>query len=183
MGIPLKDIKEKCCDSSLETFEIINGDNLDKDNPTCDKIVECSNKYILVEEKSIVLKFFDSCCKELGKNLEDYRYNEDDLEKLDIEDLFGLVKSIDNNLKERLLSQSITALLSSSLSKVSNTTYILTSKYNEKKASNMPIFYLFCKTNTPIDRLISTALSRYKKQIFIECNDLKDYLNKKGCNK
>ena len=57
MGIPLTRIKQNCCDSHLSTYTIIDGDSLDNSGSTCDKIIECIDKYILIEEKSMSFGF------------------------------------------------------------------------------------------------------------------------------
>ena len=65
---------------------------------------------------------------------------------------------------------------------INNMTHILATQRDSNKTHNMQIFYLYCKSGKPIDRIMSTYLSRYRKNIFIECNDLKSYLqNKPEC--
>ena len=82
--------------------------------------------------------------------------------------------------KEVILATKITNLLSSSLEKVSNTTAILCNEieYDSSKTRGMPVFYLYCETGTPIDRIMYSWLSRYKKNVFIECQTLKEKLEK-----
>jgi hypothetical protein len=174
VGICLESIKEGCCDNLLNDFTIIPADVLDTHNSTCDKVIECSNRYILVEEKSIVIGFLHECCNELGANFDSYKYGVND-EYLKIEDVLQLVHNLSREKKEVLLSTKIVNLLSSSLEKVSNTTAILCneSEYDTGKTRGMSTFYLYCKTGTPIDRIMYNWLSRYKKNVFIECQDLK----------
>ena len=181
MAIPIKQIKEGCCDSDLNSLclSIIDGDALDKVNPTCDKIVECRDKYVLVEEKSLLLGFFMRCCQELHKNLETYKYDNSGVTYLKISDVITLIHTLDVNVKERILAENTTHLLNSSLNKVSHTTHILATRFNSNKTANMPIFYLYCNSGKPIDRIMSAWLSRNnKKQVFIECTDLKSYLQR-----
>ena len=181
MGIPLKSIKEGCCDNSLVNFTIIDGDELDFIGSTCDKIIECDDTYILVEEKSLLFGFFNACFKEISLDIEEYKYENNDIIYLNIDDVIEKINDIDIEVKKRLLSENITNLLSSSLKKVSNTTHLLATQFENTKTANMPIFYLYCNSGKPIDTLMALWLSRYKKNIFIECNDLKNYLQNKSC--
>lgn len=178
MAIPIKQIKEGCCDSDLNSLSlsIIDGDALDNANPTCDKIIECRDKYVLVEEKSLLLSFFDKCCRECSKDFETYKYDNSGVTYLKISAVIALIHTLDVNVKERILAENTTHLLNSSLNKVSHTTHILATKFNSTKTANMPIFYLYCNSGKPIDRIMSTWLSRDRKSVFIECADLKSYL-------
>ncbi|MEA2099037.1 MAG: hypothetical protein U9P72_02805 [Campylobacterota bacterium] len=176
MGIPVDTIKEGCCDNDLSNFIIIDGDDLDIIGSTCDKIIKCNDKYILVEEKSLLFGFFNECFNEMNIDIEEYKYLENDIVHLKIDDVIEKINGMDTEVKKRLLSENITNLLSSSLKKVSNTTHILATKFDNTKTANMPIFYLYCNSGKPIDGIMSRWLSRYKKDIFIECNALKDDL-------
>ena len=177
MGICLASIKQGCCDSELSDLTIIEADALDTDNSTCDKVIECNDRYVLVEEKSIFIGFLHECCNELNKDFDSYKYG-DNNENLNIEELLELVHTLSKESKEMILSKKITNLLLSSLDKVSNTTAILCneSEYDTSKTRGMSTFYLYCKTGTAIDRIMYLWLSRYKKNIFIECQDLKEKL-------
>ena len=177
MGICLASIKQGCCDNTLNDFTIIEADALDTDNSTCDKVIECNDRYILIEEKSIFIGFLHECCNELNEDFDSYKYG-DNNENLNIEGLLELVHTLSKESKEILLSNKITNLLLSSLDKVSNTTAILCNEaeYDTSKTRGMSTFYLYCKTGTPIDRIMYLWLSRYKKNVFIECKDLKEKL-------
>jgi len=178
VGIPLKSIKQGCCDNHLR---FVDGDLLDNVGSTCDKIIECDDKYILVEEKSLLLGFFNLCLNEINLDMEDYKYEEKSITYLRIDDILEIIHTIDTEIKKRLLSENMTNLLLSSLKKVSNTTHILATQFDNTKTADMPIFYLYCNSGKPIDRVISSWLSRNRKNIFIECNDLKNYLQNKSC--
>jgi len=173
VAIPLGKIKENCCDNDLSAFSITDGDELDKINSTCDKIIECSNKYILVEEKSILLGFFDKCCINLGKSLEDYKYVNYDIEYLKISDVISLIQSIAISEKKLMLSEIITSLLFSSAKKISNTTSLLCKQDETDKTDGILTFYLYCSSGHPIDTILYSWLSGYKNNIFLECQDLK----------
>ncbi len=176
MGIPIEYIKQGCCDSQLSSFSIINADKLDDIGSTCDKVIDCNNKYILVEEKSILIGFFHKCCMELGKNFDSYKYTIDNIEYLKLTELMKLIRSLDKSTKKMLLSEKIVDLLTSSPKKASNTTDILCKKYDNTKTSDMSVFYLYCNSGKPIDMIMYSWLSRYKNNIFIECQALKQKL-------
>lgn len=175
MAIPISAVKQKCCDNDLSSFTIIDGDTLDQNGSTCDKIIECADKYILVEEKSLLLSFCDLCCREVGHNLESYKYNENNVIYLRITDVIKLIQPMDENIKKRILAEMTSSMLATSLNKVSNTTHILSTdcKFDKNKAKNMKTLYLYCKSGKPIDIIMATWLSRNQKTPFIECATLK----------
>ena len=180
MAIPLKSIKEKCCDSHLTSFPIIEMDCLDNVGSTCDKVIECKDKYFLVEEKSITLSFLDNCCRELNLKLDDFKYLEENKKYLNITEVIQLIQPMHIEVKRRILSDTIVNLTNSSAKKSSNTTDILNKKFDSQKTSNMPIFYLYCNSGKPIDVIIHRLLAKYKKTTFIECLKLKEKLEE-GC--
>lgn len=179
MGIPLETLKEGCCAYPSSITKIIDGDSLDHNGSTCDKVIECDDKYILVEEKSFLLGFFTACCLEQNRSLGDF-LSSDILDDA----LFDLIDTIGADAKRRLFAESITALFMSSLAKASNTTHILATRHNSNKTSDMPIIFLYCKSGKPIDKLASLVLSKLKnekKQVMVECKQLEKFLQKKGC--
>jgi len=181
VGIHLKSLKEGCCDKYPSSLSYLDGDDFDANRATCDKIIECDDKYILVEEKSFVLGFFNACCEESKKSLGNF------MKDGVITD--GIIPFIDEKFsleeKKRIFAESVTKLFMSSLDKVSNTTHILATSYNNDKSKNMPIIYLYCNSGkSKIDRLASLSLAKYKnekKQVMVECNKLEKFLEKKGC--
>lgn len=183
MGISIKNLSEGCCEDIEKLPNIFKGDELDPNNETCDIIIECEDKYILVEEKSLFLGFFNECCKIGGENLGFYKSDD----KSEIKDeLIEKIHKLENSKKNELFAQNVATLLMSSLEKVSTTTNILSTdpSFDNNKAKAMPTFYLYCETNTKIDELAKVLLRKYmnnKKQTFIECKRLTEYLNKKGC--
>lgn len=182
MAIPIKEIKEGCCDNDLGSLglTVIDGDALDNVKPTCDKIIECPDKYILVEEKSFLLGFLHRCCQELRVDFETYKYKNVDTIYLKMSDLTELIHILDPDVKDKILAQTVTDLFLSSLEKVSNTTFILATKFDCVKAENKKIFYLYCKSGKAVDTIMSVWMSSYnrKKKVFIECTDLKNYLQR-----
>ncbi len=176
MDILVSSIKEGCCNSHLSSYFTIDMDCLDDVGSTCDKVIECNDKYYLVEEKSIVFAFLNNCCKEIGKILDDYKYNDNNSVYLKIDDVITLIQSIHIEVKKRILSDTIVNLIHDSAKKSSNTTDILNKQFNSSKTSNMSIFYLYCNSGTPIDRIINRILEKYKRTFFIECLKLQEKL-------
>ncbi|MFT5835760.1 MAG: hypothetical protein ACI9RG_000653 [Sulfurimonas sp.] len=179
MAISVASIQEGCCDSDLSQFTIIDGDALDSVGATCDKIIECHDKYILIEEKSLLMAFFDLCCNEVGQDLENYKY--DNESNLRIDNVISLVNSLNIEVKKRILSDTIVSMISTSAKKASNTTDILNKQFDNTKTNDMPVFYLYCNSGKPIDRVMSNWLSRNRKNLFIECQDLKQRLTQRPC--
>jgi len=180
VGIYLINLEEGCCEYPSH-LSYLDGDEFDFNRATCDKIIECNDKYILVEEKSFVMGYFSACCEEkkepIGNFISDGVLND------------NLMEFIENNYskeeKKRIFAESVTRLFMSSLDKVSNTTHILATKYDTKKSENMPIIYLYCNSGkSPIDKLATLSLAKYKnekKQVMIECSKLEKFLKKKAC--
>lgn len=144
MAIPVANIQEGCCDNDLSQFTVIDGDSLDSIGSTCDKIIECNHKYILVEEKSIILAFFNNCCLETGINLDsNYKFIDNDIEHLNITKIINeIVQNLNDDVKKRILSDTIVNMISTSAKKSSNTTNILNQQFDNKKTNNMPVIYL-----------------------------------------
>jgi len=181
VGIHLKNLQEGCCEKYPQSLSYLDGDEFDSNRATCDKIIECDDKYILVEEKSFILGFLNACCKEAKTNLG--RFKEENI----ITD--SIISFIDEKFtleeKKRIFAESVTLLFMSSLDKVSNTTHILATSYDNTKSKNMPIIYLYCKSGkSKVDKLASLSLSKYKnekKQVMVECDKLEKFLKQKGC--
>jgi hypothetical protein len=181
VGIHLDSLQEGCCDNYPSSLSYLDGDDFDASRATCDKIIECKDKYILVEEKSFILGFFNACCAEKKKNLGFY------IDDGIITDEF--ISFVDEEFsieeKKRIFAESVTTLFMSSLDKVSNTTHILATSYHNEKSKHMPIIYLYCKSGkSNVDRLAMLSLAKYKnekKQVMVECDKLEKFLQQKGC--
>ena len=176
MAIPIKNIKENCCDAHLISYPIIDMDCLDSVGSTCDKVIECKEKYYLVEEKSLTLSFLDNCCRELHLKLDNYKYMDGDIQYLKISEVINLIQPINVEVKRRILSDTIVNMTNTSAKKASNTTDILNKQFDSQKTSNMSTFYLYCNSGTPIDMVIHTLLTKYKNTTFLECLKLKEKL-------
>jgi hypothetical protein len=178
VAIPVSQIHEKCCDTDLTQFSIIDGDSLDNNGSTCDKVIECDDKYYLIEEKSIVFAFLNNCCIELGINLDDdYKFISEGIEHIHISKIVqNVIQPMDINVKKRILSETITQLIATSGKKASNATHILSTQYDSTKTHDMPVVYLYCNSGKGVDAILSSFLSRYKKLHFLECKKLKKKL-------
>lgn len=178
MAIPISTVKQRCCDNDLSAFTVIDGDSLHPNDPTCDKIIECGSKYILVEEKSLILRFCTLCCQEVGHDLESYKYENGGTTYLRLTDIISLIHTISIDIKKRILAEMVSSMLNTSMSKVSNTTYILSTdpRFDPTKAKGMKPLYLYCNSGKPIDMVMALWLSRDRKTPFIECTALKDKL-------
>ena len=176
MAIPIKNIKQGCCDIHLSPYSVIDMDSLDNIGSTCDKVIECKDRYYLVEEKSITLAFLDSCCRELNLKFDDYKYINEDTQYLKISEVIALIQPMHIEVKRRILSDTIVNMINTSAKKASNTTDILNKRFDSSKTSNMPTFYLYCNSGRTIDRIIHRVLQSYKKTAFIECLKLKEKL-------
>ncbi len=176
MDILVDSIKENCCDNHLSSYAPIDMDCLDNIGSTCDKVIECTDRYYLVEEKSVVFAFLDNCCKEINQSVDDYKYFNGEIEYLKINDVIALIQPINLEIKKRILSDTIVNLIHDSAKKASNTTDILNKRFDSAKTSNMSIFYLYCNSGTPLDMIIHRLLTKYKRTFFIECLRLKEKL-------
>jgi len=181
VGIHLENLKEGCCDKYPSTLSYLDGDKFDANRATCDKIIDCNDRYILVEEKSFILGFLNACCREKKQNISSFM--EEDI--LSDELILFLDENFTLDEKKRIFAENVTTLFMSSLDKVSNTTHILATEYDKDKSRNMPIIYLYCKSGkSKIDKLASLSLAKYKnekKQVMIDCDKLEKFLKIKGC--
>ncbi len=180
MGISLKSISEGCC-KYLEQLETINLDEYKKDKTmsSVDKVLECEDKFIFIEEKSFILDFFRLAAKR--KNIRFIPENDE------ISDNFlDKISDLSKETKRELLYKVISDKTLSLSDKIKDTTMILCEddKFCNKKIQKASTVYLYCKSGLEIDRLFSiTFNSKKQKEKIVECDRLKDYLNKKGCNK
>jgi hypothetical protein len=183
VAIPVSKIKEHCCDNDLSNFNVIKGDLLDQVGSTCDLIIECNDKYILIEEKSILFDFLNKCCKEASIDLDaTYKYSNNNVTYLKVSEIINtIIQPMDINIKKRILSETITNMTCDSAKKASNTTDILNKRFDNAKTADMEILYLYCASGKAIDRIMNTWLSRYKKNFFIECQALKSKLQTLPC--
>jgi len=181
VGIHLEELEEGCCDKYPSSLSYIDGDSLDANRATCDKIIDCVDRYILVEEKSFILGFLNASCEEREISIGTFIEN-----GILSDSLMSFInEAFTHDEKKRIFAESVTKLFMSSLDKVSNTTHILATEYDKEKSKNMPIIYLYCRSGkSEIDRLANLSLAKYKnekKQVMVECDKLEKFLKKKKC--
>jgi len=175
VAIPLKKIKEGCCDNQLNEFVVVDGDALDSLGSTVDKVIECKDRYYLVEEKSILLDFFNKVCQKRKIKFHDFKYTEENSEYFGFTKISEQLSEMSLEEKQSLFNESIIDMIGSSGKKASNTTDILNKKYDNTKTSNMPMIYLYCNSGKAIDKIVQRVLQK-RKITFFECQKLKEKL-------
>jgi len=180
VGIHLNSLKEGCCKylNSLDTLDLDTYKE-DKTMSSVDKILECDDKYIFIEEKSFLLDYFRLAGKKckyefIPKNGE---ISDKFLEK---------VSTLDIEIKKQLFYKAVAEKSLSSNEKTRDTTFILCNddKFCNEKIRKSKIIYLYCKTGTPVDKIANIIFnSASKKDKSIECSKLEKYLEKISCFK
>ena len=177
MGISLKSLSEGCCEY-LESLGCINLDEEkeDKRMSSVDKVLECDDKYIFIEEKSFLLEYFrlagernkTKFCPQNGMVTDEF---------------LNSISELNIETKKELMNKAFSDKLLSIGDKVKDTTLILyDKKAGKEKLKNSKIVYLYCNSGTPIDRLLSITFNSGKhKEKVVACCDLHKYLEKKGC--
>jgi hypothetical protein len=177
VGISLKSLSEGCCEY-LESLGCINLDKEkeDKTMSSVDKVLECHDKYIFIEEKSFLLEYFNLAAKKINIS---FCPKDGIIEDEFLEDISQLQKET----KKELMNKAFADKLLSISDKVKDTTLILFEKANSKeKLKNARMIYLYCHSGTPIDTLLSLTFNKQKhKEKIIACKDLENYLKKQGC--
>lgn len=174
MGVCIEHLEEKCCDY-LTSLSPINGDDLDENNKTVDNILECNDKYILIEEKSFILDFFRKSC--VGRKRFSHFIKDGMLE----DDFFDFLNTLDKKEKSDVFKKGSLELLDVMPQKVKIT---LTYLENETKISNSLNIILYCNSGTEIDKIASVIFARYNNEeenTVLECQKLEKFLELKGC--
>lgn len=179
MGIHLSTLEENCCEY-LNSLDTVNLDKYksDKTMSSVDRVLECDDKYIFIEEKSFVLDYFRLAGKKAKCNL----IPKDNI----IEDEFiDKITELDKDIKKQLLYKAISDKLLSSSDKIKDTVFMLCKDENfcDDKIKNSNTIYLYCSGGEPLNRFFNLVFNSKKhKNKIIECNDLEKYLKIKGCN-
>ncbi|CAA6817939.1 MAG: Unknown protein [uncultured Sulfurovum sp.] len=174
MGISIIKLEEGCC-QYLNSLPLVDGDKFTDNEPTVDNILECDDKYFLIEEKSFLLNFFRKSCegkRKFGHFIKDGELNSDFLDFL---------ASLDIKEKRKILKNSSEDLLSEIPKKVEVTLDYL--EKEEKKKNSLNVI-LYCESGTEIDKIASILFSRYndeEENTILECNQLEKFLKIKGC--
>lgn len=179
MGLSLSTLTEGCCEG-LNKLSTINLDEYksDKCSSSIDKLVECNDKYILIEEKSFLLDYFRLAAQEA----------EIKFQPIDgrIEDTFlETIKELPKEIKEKVMYKSFSEKTLSSADKIKDTMILLCQdeKFCNEKIKKSEIIYLYCNSNTlHVDKLLNIIFNSKKaKQKIIECSKLDKYLKLKAC--
>ena len=174
MGVRISDLEEKCCDY-LTSLSPVSGDDLDSNQKTVDNILECSDKYILIEEKSFILDFFRKVC--IGRK----RFSHFIKDGILGDDFFVFLDTIDKKEKSYIFRKSALELLEAIPDKVRTTLVYLEDKVKILNSLNV---ILYCKSETEIDKIASILFARYNNEeenTVLECDKLEKFLQHKGC--
>lgn len=174
MGVCISSLEEGCCEY-LNNLGCIDGDALSDTEPTVDNILECDDKYVLIEEKSFLLDFFRKSCKD-RKKFSDFIKN-----RILEDDFFDFLNTLDKKEKSTLFRQCSLELLEEIPRKVTTTLAYLEDTEKTKNSKNV---ILYCNSGTEIDKIASIIFARYnneEKNTVIECKQLEKFLQVKGC--
>ena len=178
MGISLASISEGCCDylNSLNTIDF-DSYKKDKSMSSVDRILECNDKYIFIEEKSFLLDYFRLAGQKCQYDFVPINNEISDafLEK---------ISALDIEVKKQLFYRAMAEKSLSSDEKVKDTTFILCNddKFCNNKIKNSKTIYVHCKTNKHVDKIANIVFnSNSKKNKIIECNKLEKYLQVINC--
>jgi len=174
----LSSLEEGCCEI-LNELKTIDFDEYKKDKTiaSVDRILECNDKYIFIEEKSFLLDYF----RLAGKESKSPFIPENGIIR---KDFLELISKLDVVVKEKLFYKAMAEKTLSSTDKIKDTVYTLCKDDNfcDAKVKNAKTIYLYCKTGTPADKIASLIFnSQKRKDKIIECCQLKRYLENNGC--
>ena len=174
MGIRIKEIEEGCCDE-LNNRHPLKGDRLDDHQKTIDNILECDDKYVLIEERSFIMDFFRKAS--IGRKKFSHFIRNGVLE----DDFFVFLSTLGKKEKHEIFKKSALELLEAIPEKVENTLMYLE---NKTKVDNSLNVILYCKSETEIDKIASIIFAKYNNEeenTVLECQKLEKYLQTKGC--
>lgn len=177
----LSEIEEGCCSEILNKFNSLNFDELNSREfgnfSRCDYVIDCSEKYIFIEEKSFIQAFI----REMDSNI----YQND----FDLKKVFEKLKELREKNEDKfnyLMCNSILNLTATSNNKLKDTILILSKQNDIKKIQNSSMIYLYClfkDKNNPINRLFNIVINnrlRKLKRFLIPCHELEKELIKLG---
>ena len=180
MGIPLKRLTEGCCETlnELDTLDL-DSYKSDKSMSSVDNLLECTDKYIFIEEKSFLLDYYRLAGEEIDSYLKpvDGQITDEFLKK---------ISKLDREVKKRLMYQALYEKTVSSVDKVKDTTFLLCGDdaFCNEKVKRAITIYLYCQSGEPIDKLLTKVFDLKKtksRDKFVACKDLIKTLERKGC--
>ena len=174
MGVCIADLEQGCCEylNNLDTYDV---DEDTDSNPTIDNILECDDKYILIEEKSFLLHFFRNACrgrKKFNSFIDNGELNDS---------YFDFLATFSKEEKSDIFKKCSLELLEEMPKKVTTTIGYLE---HENKIENSKNVILYCNSSTEIDVIASILFARYNNEeenTVLECGKLKKFLKLKGC--
>ncbi len=180
MGISLSTLTEGCCDK-LNSLTTVNLDEYkeDKSSSSIDRLLECNDKYILIEEKSFLLDYFRLASQEAKVKFLPINGN--------IENSFlDAIKELPRDIKEKTMYKSFSEKTLSSADKIKDTIIMLCQdeQFCNDKIKKSEIIYLYCNSNNlHVDKLLNIIFNSKKtKQKIVECTKLDKYLKLKQCS-
>ena len=174
MGVCIKQLEEGCCEY-LTSLSPLDGDKKNQNKKTIDNILECNDKYILIEEKSFILDFYRKSC--IGRKIFSHFIQDGTLE----DDFFDFLDTLTNAEKSQIFQNSALELLEVMPEKVETS---LSDLPNKEKVQNSLNIILYCKSDTEIDKIASILFARYNNEeenTVIECQKLEKFLKSKEC--
>ena len=174
MGVCIKQLEEGCCEY-LTSLSPLDGDKKNQNKKTIDNILECDDKYILIEEKSFILDFYRKSCQ--GRKKFSHFIQDGKLE----DDFFDFLDTLTNAEKSQIFQNSALELLEVMPEKVETS---LSDLPNKEKVQNSLNIILYCKSDTEIDKIASILFARYNNEeenTVIECQKLEKFLKSKEC--
>jgi len=179
VGISLSTLTEGCCEH-LKKLSTTNLDDYksDKCSSSIDRLLECDDKYILIEEKSFLLDYFRLAGKEAKIQFQPID------EK--VQDTFlETIKELPRETKEKIMYKSFSEKTLSSADKIKDTMILLCQDENfcNEKIKKSKIIYLYCKSNNLyVDKLLNIIFnSKQADKKIIECSKLDKYLKLNAC--
>lgn len=180
MGIPLEHLTEGCCKPLVKLKSLdLDTYKSNKNMASVDNLLECSDKYIFIEEKSFLLDYYRLAGEEINSYLKPINGQISD-------EFLTKISNLDKEVKKRLMYQALYEKTVSSVDKIKDTTFMLCGDdaFCNEKIKNAITIYLYCLSGNPADRLLTKAFNLKKikaKNKFVACENLAKRLQQEGC--
>ncbi len=181
MGILVTELGEGCCehlekrDDKIYLDEYKKKDKQYASKASIDYLIECKDKYILIEEKSFIIHYLRLAGEEIEENFKtkDGEINDEFLDKL---------KNLNRDKKEKIGYKSAFDMILSSFDKIKDTMVLLydDDKFKNEKIKDAKIVYLYCKPKDFPQFKIFNILFNRKSSMrkIVECSDFPNFLEK-----
>ena len=187
MGILIKKLSEGCCEHLEKRDDKIYLDEYKKKNEqyaskaSIDHLIECKDKYILIEEKSFILDYLRLAGKEIKEVFQPINgeIKDEFLDKL---------KNLNRDKKEKIGYKSAFDMILSFFDKIKDTMVLLydDDKFKNEKIKDAKIVYLYCKPKgfflqlKIFDIIFNKKFVKQKIKI-VECSGFPKFL-KENCS-